>query len=347
MACEALCVAVEVPGPAGAAGAAGAAGTNGSNAFSTLTDGFTMPALGADTPSLLASSSLWMGLGQLVYTTNAGWMRVISKADSTHVVLRNAETAGGEYAENVAAGTAVAAGQQVSPGGLQGPGGATSAGALLSANNLNDLTNYPTSRANLGVAIGANVQAWSANLDAVAAVVVTAAGTALLDDANAAAQRTTLGLGTLAVQDAAAVAITGGTAIGLTSLTSSTSSIGNASVGNIAITGTIGTVPSAIQSLLAATQITATSPKVRVVGNGGPVTSTVTPTIPAPLSDIQLILMGTSDVNTVTLQDNATLAGTRLRLGAATRVLGANDILVLGYDVTTNFWSEYSFVDVV
>jgi len=38
----------------------------------------------------------------------------------------------------------------------------------------------------------------------------TAAGLALLDDANAAAQRTTLGLGTISTQSAAAVAITGG-----------------------------------------------------------------------------------------------------------------------------------------
>lgn len=306
-----------------------------------------MPALGADTPSLLATSSQWMAIGQLVYVTNAGWMRVTSKADTTHAVLNNAETAGGAYAENVAPATVIAAGQQVSPGGLQGPSGAVAGGALLAANNLNDLVNYPASRANLGVAIGANVQAWSANLDTVAAVAVTAAGTALLDDASAAAQRTTLGLGTMATQAAGAVAITGGTATGLTSLTSSNSSIGNASMGDVAITGTINTVPSAIQSLLAATQIVAASPKVRVAGNGGPVTSTVTPTIPAPASDIQLVLMGTSDVNTVTLQDNGTLAGTRLRLGAATRVLGANDILVLGYDVATNFWSEYSFVNVV
>ena len=46
----------------------------------------------------------------------------------------------------------------------------------------------------LGLTIGTNVQAFSSNLDAYAAVSPTAAGLAILDDANAAAQRTTLGL---------------------------------------------------------------------------------------------------------------------------------------------------------
>lgn len=42
---------------------------------------------------------------------------------------------------------------------------------------------------------------------------ITAAGKALLDDASASAQRTTLGLGTIATQNASSVAITGGTAV--------------------------------------------------------------------------------------------------------------------------------------
>ena len=95
---------------------------------------------------------------------------------------------------------------------------ATLAAAALKANNLSDLASASTARTNLGVAIGTNVQAYSANLDEYAAVNPTAAGLALLDDADASAQRTTLGLGSIATQAASAVAITGGSIAGITDL---------------------------------------------------------------------------------------------------------------------------------
>ena len=47
---------------------------------------------------------------------------------------------------------------------------ATLSGALVATNNLSDVTSASTSRTNLGVAIGSNVQAWDADLDAIAAI---------------------------------------------------------------------------------------------------------------------------------------------------------------------------------
>jgi hypothetical protein len=63
------------------------------------------------------------------------------------------------------------------------------------------------------VASGVLLGRASAGSGDVEAITLTEAGRALLDDADADAQRTTLGLGTMAVQAASGVAITGGTAV--------------------------------------------------------------------------------------------------------------------------------------
>lgn len=67
-----------------------------------------------------------------------------------------------------------------------------------------------------GVAGTANTFPYFSAADTVTLGAITAAGRALLDDADAAAQRATLGLGTMATQNANAVAITGGTIDGIT-----------------------------------------------------------------------------------------------------------------------------------
>ncbi len=111
-------------------------------------------------------------------------------------------------------------------------------GADLSvANGGTGASDAGTARTNLGLAIGSNVQAYDAGLqsisglttsadqmiyttasDTYATASLTAAGRAILDDADAAAQRTTLGLGTIATQAANSVSITGGSISGITDL---------------------------------------------------------------------------------------------------------------------------------
>ena len=62
-----------------------------------------------------------------------------------------------------------------------------------------------------GVTVAANELIYATGADSFSVTSLSTYGRSLLDDADAAAARTTLGLGTIATQDASAVAITGGT----------------------------------------------------------------------------------------------------------------------------------------
>lgn len=126
---------VEVPGPQGPAGADGTNGTNGINAFTTVTDGFNMPAVGADTASLLVGNSQWMVPTQVVYVSGAGYMEVRSKADGTHVVLRNLG-----YTGNTAPATPIPGGQTASPGGLTGTDGSNGTNGADGSDGINAFT---------------------------------------------------------------------------------------------------------------------------------------------------------------------------------------------------------------
>jgi hypothetical protein len=74
--------------------------------------------------------------------------------------------------------------------------GMVGGGDMLGANNLSELTDRAAARANLDLEPGADVQAWDADLDAIAALATAAFGRSLLEQASAGDVRTLIGAGT-------------------------------------------------------------------------------------------------------------------------------------------------------
>jgi hypothetical protein len=87
---------------------------------------------------------------------------------------------------------------------------------ILSTGTWSIAATVPLTRGGLAADVSAYAGLVKISGGAASAVTITAAGEAILDDADAATQRTTLGLGTIATQNANAVAITGGTINGAT-----------------------------------------------------------------------------------------------------------------------------------
>ena len=165
---------------------------------------------GSITQSKLASGSI-----ATAYIADSGVTQVKLAADAVATVNI---ADGNVTAAKLASGSVTLAKLSLSSGELSGtlitassiPSGSYASGSIPTAAIAdNAITFAKIQQVASGVLLG-RASAGSGNVES---ITLTEAGRALLDDADAAAQRTTLGLGTMAVQAASSVAITGGTAV--------------------------------------------------------------------------------------------------------------------------------------
>lgn len=127
-----------------------------------------------------------------------------------------------------------------------------------------------------------------------------------------------------------------------------TSVTGNVTVaGNSTVSGKVIYPRTTITGVFGSTTIIPTSEFYVLTSSspGGTVPMTSTPTLSTTTAtDGQfVVLKGTSSVATITLQDNGTLAGSLLELGAATRVISDLKVITLMFDSLVGKWIEVSY----
>jgi hypothetical protein len=218
-------------------------------------------------PALLSIAGLTTAANQLIYTTASDTYATSTLTSAGRALLDDADATAqrstlglGTIATQNANAVAITGGSVVVSGltsTISSLGTATITGGSIAgitdlavADGGTGASTAADARTNLGLAIGTNVQAYDAALQSIAGLTtasgqfvyttasdtyatstITTAGRDLLDDADVAAQRTTLGLGTIATQAANAVAITGGSVV-VSGLTSTISSLGTVSIAN-------------------------------------------------------------------------------------------------------------------
>ncbi len=244
--CTTTCEPAQVPGPQGAAGADGTNGTDGVDAVSVVAVQFAIPAQQATVLATFTEppGNLWMTVGQVVAVQGAGaagaagYYQVQSLTGTDQATLLNLrDDVAGTYADNIDGAGNIAVGMQVSPGGVQGPQGVAGAAgggapddatyitqtphADLSAEQALSLLSTGLMKSTTGTGVVSIVTQGVANGNAAPNDGALTNGDAVFGTANgietktAANARTALGLGTMAVQNANNVAITGGTISGV------------------------------------------------------------------------------------------------------------------------------------
>ncbi len=100
--------------------------------------------------------------------------------------------------------------------------------------------------------------------------------------------------------------------------------------------------PSALQTITGVGQAITANAGFKRLASDASRTLTSVPTIAAAIDGQELLIIY-EGANTLTLQDLGTLAGSNLKLAAATRALSAGDAILLRYSAALIRWIEVSF----
>lgn len=188
-------------------------------------------------------------------------------------------------------------------------GAGTGTGDLVAANNLSDVASASTARSNLGLAIGTNVQAWDADLDALAAL----SGTSTIYYRSAANtwSAVTMGTGMSFSGGALICTVTGGSGT-VTSVSAGTGLSGGpiTTTGSLALDLTHANVWTGKQDLGAGGDLTpATAPSTTAIGYLGAPQNTQNGAYTTVMADAGKHLYHTSgSAHTWTIDSNANVA---------------------------------------
>lgn len=231
------CRIINIPGPAGATGMSGVNGADGSPAFTALSAPFTMPAQLGQADATVDSVD-FMAIGEPVFIEGLGTLQIINIVGAT-VTLYNLQDGSGAYNANSPPGTVAPATARVTPTGWQGEAGLNGAGSPTDATYLLQTANVALPNAQNLSALATGLMEVSGGTGVVStkptgvadgavapvnqggglvngrALFATASG---IESKTAVNAQSALGLGSMAVQNANAVNVTGGTVAGITDL---------------------------------------------------------------------------------------------------------------------------------